>query len=149
MKRYCKNVDITDREFIRKAVYKCLDGKMNRRDSVRMFAEYSKIPTEKIWAIVDEKEYGLLDGIIETVTDGIQNEIINKNYKVREIRYIFKRDNCNGKIRKIGIQDIKQQIYDYIAVAGLEELFRKKLGYYQCGAVKNKGNEFGTYAIYK
>ena len=149
MKKCCKNVDITNRELIRKATYKCLDGKMNRRDTVQMFSEYSKIPVEKIWSIVDEKEYGLLDGIIETVVDGVQNEITTKNYVVRKIRYTLKRDSCNGKIRKIGIQDIKQQIYDYIAVAGLEELFKKKLGYYQCGAVEGKGNEFGTNAIYK
>lgn len=30
----------------------------------------------------------------------------------------------------------------------MRELFERKLGYYQCGAVKRKGNEFGANAIY-
>ena len=29
----------------------------------------------------------------------------------------------------------------------MEELFRKKLGFYQCGALKKKGNDFGAKAI--
>lgn len=31
----------------------------------------------------------------------------------------------------------------------MEELFRKKIGFYQCGALKNKGCEFGAKAIKK
>lgn len=31
----------------------------------------------------------------------------------------------------------------------MDELFRKKLGFYQCGALKKKGNEFGSKAIKK
>ena len=31
----------------------------------------------------------------------------------------------------------------------MDELFRKKLCFYQCGALKNKGNEFGAAAIKK
>ena len=29
----------------------------------------------------------------------------------------------------------------------MEELFRKKIGLYQCGALKKKGNDFGAKAI--
>ena len=56
----------------------------------------------------------MMNGLINTVIDGIQQEIINKKYIVKPIRYRKQTDKCNGKIRNIGIQDIKQQIYDYI-----------------------------------
>ena len=112
-----------------------------------MFSEYSKLPYEIIKKIC--KEHFMMEGLINTVIDGIQQEVIEKKYVVKPIRYRYQVDKCNGKVRKIGIQDVKQQIYDYIAVYAMEELFRKKIGFYQCGALKNKGCEFGAKAIKK
>ena len=112
-----------------------------------MFSEYSKLPYEIIKKIC--KEHFMMEGLINTVIDGIQQEVIEKKYVVKLIRYRYQVDKCNGKVRKIGIQDVKQQIYDYIAVYAMEELFRKKIGFYQCGALKNKGCEFGAKAIKK
>lgn len=147
MKRCCKRVDITDRSLIDRAVRDCLHGKMDRGDVLRMFSEYSGIPAQSIRQIC--KNTLFMNGLINTVTDGIREELINKHYIAKPIRYRKQVDKCNGKIRNIGIQDIKQQIYDYIAVYAMEELFRKKLGFYQCGALKKKGNEFGAKAIKK
>lgn len=39
LKRYCKNIDITDRNFIEKAVFKCLDTRMDRRDTMKLLSE--------------------------------------------------------------------------------------------------------------
>lgn len=147
MKRCCKRIDITNRILVERAVRDCISGKMNRGDTIRMFSEYSKLPCEIIKKIC--KEHFMMEGLINTVIDGIQQEIIEKKYIVKPIRYRYQVDKCNGKVRKIGIQDVKQQIYDYIAVYAMEELFRKKIGFYQCGALKNKGCEFGAKAIKK
>ena len=147
MKRCCKRINITDRNLIERAAKECLDGKMNRSDVIRMFSEYSGVSYNAIKKICKDKR--MMNGVIQTVVDGIQQEIINKKYIVKPIRYRKQVDKCNGKIRNIGIQDIKQQIYDYIAVYAMDELFRKKLGFYQCGALKKKGNEFGSKAIKK
>ena len=147
MKRCCKRVDITDRKLIERAVRDCLCGKMDRGDVLRMFSEYSRLPYETIKNIC--KNPFMMDGLINTIIDGIRQEIIDKNYIVKPIRYREQVDKCNGKVRKIGIQDVKQQIYDYIAVYAMEELFQKKLGFYQCGALKNKGSEFGARAVKK
>lgn len=148
MKRCCKNIDITNRELISEAVWTCLNDKMTRSDTIKMFSEYSRLPFEFLYDIA-KNHRGMLDGITETTVDGIRQEIIEQKYIVKPIRYKVKKDTCTGKLRDIGIQDIKQQIYDYIAVYGLRELFNKKLGYYQCGVVKRKGNEFGAGAIYR
>ena len=147
MKRCCKRINITDRNLIERATKECLHGKMNRSDVIRMFSEYSGVSYNAIKKICKDKR--MMNGVIQTVVDGIQQEIINKKYIVKPIRYRKQVDKCNGKIRNIGIQDIKQQIYDYIAVYAMDELFRKKLGFYQCGALKKKGNEFGSKAIKK
>lgn len=147
MKRCCKNVDVTNRELISEAVWTCLQDKMTRSDTIGMFSEYTGLPFKFLYDIAKNHK-GMLDGIIESVIDGIRQEIIDQRYVVKPIRYKVKKDGCTGKLRNIGIQDVKQQIYDYIAVYGLRELFERKLGYYQCGAVKRKGNEFGANAIY-
>jgi hypothetical protein len=110
--------------------------------------EYTGLPYQFLMDMAQESRY-MLDSIVETVIDGIRQEILEQKYIVKKIRYRIKKDSCTGKLRNIGIQDIKQQIYDYIAVYGLKELFEKKLGFYQCGAVKRKGNEFGARAIKK
>lgn len=120
---------------------------MSRSDTLRMFSEYSGVFYEIIKGIC--KDTKAMNGLVNTVIDGIQQEIFNKKYIVKPIRYRKQVDKCNGKVRNIGIQDVKQQIFDYIAVYAMEELFRKKLGFYQCGAVKKKGNEFGSKAIKK
>lgn len=149
MKRYCKNIDLTDRKFISAAVRDCLKDKMGRRDVLELFQEYSAVPYTMIRFLAKHKEYQMLDGIIETIIDGIIEEIRNKHYIIKPIRYTYKIDGCSGKKRRIGIQNIKQQLYDYIAVYALKELFQKKIGYYQCSALEGKGQLFGALALKK
>lgn len=147
MKRCCKNVDITDRSLIERAVNDCLNGKLTRTDAVRMFSEYTGIPVKAMRNIVKDKN--MVRGIKQTITDGIRQEIIDRKYIVKPIRYRCQYDHCSKKLRKIGIQDVKQQIYDYIAVYAMEGLFKRKLMYYQTAALKKKGCDFGAKAIKK
>lgn len=94
--------------------------------------------------IAKDKEYHMFDGIMKTIVDGIRQEILEEKFIWKPIWYTKRREN--GKLRRIGIQDIKQQLYDYIAVEGLAEVF-KKIGYYQCAAIPNKGQTMGMRAI--
>ena len=89
-----------------------------------MFSEYTSLPYGFLKEIASQKQYWMFDGIINTITEGIRQEIITEKYQWKEIWYKHKLEG--NKIRKIGIQDIKQQLYDYIAVNGLMELFNKK-----------------------
>lgn len=54
LKRYCKNIDITDRNFIEKAVFKCLDTRMDRRDTMKLLSEYINIPYPDIKRIAEK-----------------------------------------------------------------------------------------------
>lgn len=151
MKKYCKHIDITDRALISRAARACLTGgkngrsKLSRMDTLRMFHEYSGAPMGLLKKIAKDRQYHMFDGIIETVIDGIRQEILDGGFRWKPIWYTQRREN--GKLRHIGIQDIKQQLYDYIAVEGLAEALRKKIGYYQCAAIPGKGQVMGMRAV--
>ena len=150
MKRYCKDIDITDIDFISIAVKDCIKKKLSRKDTIELFCQYSGLPYNAIYRIVKcDYSKGYIDGLIETVIDGIRQEIIYQSYVVKPIHYQTKIDGNSGKVRQIGIQDVKQQLYDYIAAYGLWELFTAKIGYYQCSALENKGQIFGVKALKK
>jgi hypothetical protein len=110
-----------------------------------MFHEYSHVPIPLLRKIIKDKQYHMLNGIIETIVDGIRGELLSGNISFKKIKYVYKREG--QKIRRIGIQDIKQQLYDYIAVNGLMEMLRKKICHYQCAALPHKGQVFGARAI--
>lgn len=147
MKKYCKNVDITERDLITKAVRQCLDGEMCRRDTLQMFRDYSGLPYGFLKGIAVSHQYKLFDGIIRTIVDGIQVEIKEERFVWKPIWYTWRREN--DKLRHIGIQNVKQQLYDYVAVIGLDEVLRKKIGYYQCAAISGKGPLVGAKAVKK
>ena len=146
MKKYCKKVDITDRELIQKAVYKCLKNKYKRKDVHRMFSEYTGLPTNIIKGMLDEFGLKGMKMLAETVVDGVREEIIQSNIHFEPIWYKEKIDASSQKVRRIGIQNIKQQIYDYIAVEAMKD-FLKRIGEYQCAAMKGKGQSYGIKAI--
>lgn len=127
MKRYCKDIDITDRDLIRAAVMDCLADKKNRRD-VRALMQ----------------RYGTVDAIVAMM----QGEIRARSLQLKPMWYSVKEDGSSGKIRRIGIQDIKQQLYDYVAVYALRPLF-VRIGEYQCAAIPGRGQIYGLKAIKK
>lgn len=111
MKRKCKNVDITDYDFILQSVKDCFANKKKyRNDIVRIREEL---------------------GSDEEIAKVLQKELLEEKLVLRPIWYHLKYDDNSQKWRNIGIQDIKQQMYDYIAVNGLAELERS-IGHYQC-----------------
>lgn len=146
MKRYCKKVDITDRQLIQRATYKCLKDKYKRKDTLKMFSEYSGLPAEYIKGVIRAFGVKALHPLVETVIDGIRSEIIQKDIKFVPIWYKEKIDASSQKVRRIGIQNVKQQIYDYIVVEAMKD-FLKRIGEYQCAALKGKGQSYGIKAI--
>lgn len=82
----------------------------------------------------------------EIVISKIQNEIKSGNISFPEIWYREKVDGSSGKIRRIGIQNIKQQLYDYIAVEGLKPVL-KRIGEYQYASIEGRGTVKGKEVI--
>lgn len=82
----------------------------------------------------------------EIIISEIQNEIKSRNISFPEIWYREKLDGSSGKIRRIGIQNIKQQLYDYIAVEGLKPVL-KRIGEYQYASIEGRGTTKGKDVI--
>lgn len=146
MKRYCKKVDVNDRNLIQKAVFKCLKKKYKRKDALIMFSEYTGLSATFIKGLFDEFGIEALKLMEETVVDGIREEIIHNNIHFKPMWYKEKIDASSQKVRIIGIQNIKQQIYDYIAVEAMTDFFRR-IGEYQCASMKDRGQSYGIKAI--
>ena len=81
------------------------------------------------------------------IAHDLQQELITNTVHFKPIRYRPKYDNNSKKTRIIGIQSVKQQIYDYIAVKGAQEMWDAKIGYYQCASLPGKGQVFGKKTI--
>lgn len=146
MKRLCKDVDITDRGLISKAVYACLSKKYKRNDVVKYLSQVSGIKQEYIRCIYYRYGKKAMYPFTEIVISKIQNEIKSGNISFPEIWYREKVDGSSGKIRRIGIQNIKQQIYDYIAVEGLKPVLRR-IGEYQYASIEGRGTTKGKEVI--
>ena len=146
MKRLCKDVDITDRGLISKAVYACLSKKYKRNDVVKYLSQVSGIKQEYIRCIYYRYGKKAMYPFTEIVISKIQNEIKSENISFPEIWYREKVDGSSGKIRRIGIQNIKQQLYDYIAVEGLKPVL-KRIGEYQYASIEGRGTVKGKEVI--
>lgn len=146
MKKYCKNIDITDRDLISKATYKCLNGKYRRNDVLELFSSISGLTKNQIYYI--NKRFGkrTLFSIVELLIDIIRNELLNKEISFPPIWHKDKRDPSSGKLRHIGIQNVKQQIYDYVVIEGLKPFFCR-IGVHQYASIKGRGQLAGTRKI--
>lgn len=143
MKRYCKAIDITDRGLISTAVYKCLKKKYKRNDVLRLLSTYTILDVNQIYCIFKRYGKNAIRFLVEAVIDDIRNEIINWDIKFPPVWYREKADPSSGKIRRIGIQNIKHQLYDYIAVEALQPIL-KRIGEHQYASIKGRGTLRGA-----
>ena len=146
MKRLCKDVDITDRGLISRAVYACLKNKYKRNEVTRYFSQVSGLTENQIRCIHHRYGRKSLYPIVEIIISDLQKEIANESLFFPPIWYRDKIDGSSGKIRRIGIQNIKQQLYDYIAVEGLNPLL-KRIGEYQYASIPGRGTTKGKQVI--
>ena len=146
MKRLCKDIDITDIDLISRAVYKCLERKYKRNDTIKYFSQVSGVSEDALKNILEDYGKEALYPAVDKICDILREEIISDNISFPKIWYREKIDGSSGKVRRIGIQNVKQQLYDYIAVEGLSPLL-KRIGEYQCASIKGRGTLSGKKSI--
>ncbi|HIS31127.1 MAG TPA: hypothetical protein IAB44_06225 [Candidatus Limivivens intestinipullorum] len=146
MKRLCKDIDIADIGLISRAVYKCLECKYKRNDTIKYFSQVSGVSEDALKNILEDYGKEALYPVVDKICDILREEIISDNISFPKIWYREKIDGSSGKIRRIGIQNVKQQLYDYIAVEGLNPLL-KRIGEYQCASIKGRGTLSGKKSI--
>lgn len=146
MKRLCKDIDITDIGLISRAVYKCLERKYKRNDTIKYFSQVSGVSEDALRNILEDYGKEALYPVVDKICDILREEIISGNISFPKIWYREKIDRSSGKVRRIGIQNVKQQLYDYIAVEGLNPIL-KRIGEYQCASIKGRGTLSGKKSI--
>lgn len=146
MKRLCKDIDITDRNLISRATYKCIKNKYKRSDVLELFSNISGLSNNQICVIYCRYGKIAMKPFVEILIDLIRCELSNMDISFPPIWYKDKIDASSGKVRHIGIQNIKQQIYDYIAVEGLKPMF-KRIGRHQYASIRGRGQVAGTRTI--
>ena len=151
MKRLCKNIDITDFAFIRNAVCLCLSNrkKLKRKDTVRYFMAINNVADKSfVLEKINSNDKDWINSTIDKITLEIQNELLDDSISFPSIYYRYKTDGSSGKIRKIGVQNIKHQIYDYIAKEALNPLLNR-IGEYQYASIKERGTTKGAKVIHR
>lgn len=146
MKRLCKDIDITDISLISRAVYKCLERKYKRNDTIKYFSQVSGVSEDALRNILEDYGKEALYPVVDKICDILREEIISGNISFPKIWYREKIDGSSRKVRRIGIQNVKQQLYDYIAVEGLIPML-KRIGEYQCASIKGRGTLSGKKSI--
>lgn len=145
MKRYCKNIKF-DKNRIMAAMLECLSDKWKRYDVARFLATYQDMPARTAYRAIRENREEVKT-LLDKATEGLAQEIKERDVHFPEIRYSVRYDGNSGKLREIGVESIKQQIYNYVAVNALKELFERKIGKYQCASVPGRGQVYGKNAI--
>lgn len=118
MKTYCKHSRITEPAFVRDCIEKFLKGKRSRRDVNEFLSRQSD-----------------LDSLSRQIAD----EIGRGEYRFAPIRYFRRVEPISGKIRIIGRESIRHQIYDYVCGTALMPLFRAKVGRWQTASIPGRG----------
>ena len=122
MKRYCKNVDITDVQTIYPWVAACIAGKLGRKDFLELMYKYGD-------------------------TSGIAMEIVKRikqrDLDLKPILFFERKDGLSGKVRTLGVEEPLQQCMDYVAVNALMPLFEAKIGSGQCASIPHRGQVYG------
>jgi len=92
-----------------------------------------------------DKEYGSYDALI----DEIYQEISSRTLKFEPIKRYERVEPTNGKIRLIGIESVKQQVCDHLAVLMMAPFLERRIGFYQVASIPGKGQRFAKNTLEK
>lgn len=127
MKSYCKGLVIT-REHVWHALMSWEDGESGRKNAHRI-----------------QDEYGSEDALV----DEIYQQVRSRTLRFRPIHRYQHVEPTNGKLRIIGVESVKQQVCDYLAIGLMQPLYDARIGFYQVAATKGKGQRMCRAALRK
>ncbi len=125
MKTYLRHYDITPHDVMR-AYMAWREGESGGKNAHRVI-----------------EEYGSAAALIYEIYD----EIRGRRLAFRPIHRYNRIEPTNGKLRRIGVESIKQQVCDYLVVTLLEPLLSARAGYYQVASAKGKGEKLCRRAL--
>lgn len=93
------------------------------------------------WRI--DEEHGSAQALMQEIAC----EIRERRLRLRPIKRYVHREPTNGKLRTIGVESVKQQICDYVAVTALAPLLEARIGFWQVSSIKGKGQLMAAHAM--
>lgn len=143
-----KSIDI---EFIVDSICNCFRSKYNRNDVCKFIAQYSDgvldKETVKLYAHNNDNFQLFIVPCFYNMAKEYYDEIINHNITFEPIATKERVDKSSNKVRLISTESIKQQIFDYICVDMMHDIFRRHLGAYQCASLPDRGQIYALEAI--
>ena len=160
MKRYCKNADLHDREFLYKIIFNFFAGdskrpaKYNIPKYKRLMAKSTGLKLIEVEAAFRLKDKDMLDLIINKLINTFIEDIdalLNDGKRIHfeAIHHRNKHDQLSNKDRWLCIVSVKQQMYEYIAKGYLEPLFKAKVLPNQFASILDKGQVKGKELLEK
>lgn len=125
MKSYCKGLRV-DEALISRAYESWLKAPAGKKNE---------------WRVGDEH------GSSEALISEIASEVSSRSLTLRQIKRYRHREPTNGKLRIIGVESVKQQVCDYVAIEALKGLLHAKVGFWQVSSVKGKGQLMAANAV--
>ena len=125
LKSYCKGLRI-DGALISKAYESWLDAPAGKKNA---------------WRVPDEH------GSAAALMAEIEGEIASRALTLRPIKRYTHHEPTNGKLRVIGVESVKQQVCDYVAIEAMGDLLHAKVGFWQVSSVKGKGQLMAAHAV--
>lgn len=121
----------------------CRGLAIGRPEVERAYSAWVEAPAghKNAWRV--EREHGGADRLIGELVD----EIRGRRLSLRPIHRYKQIEPTNGKVRRIGVLSVKQQVLDYIIVTCAAPLLEAKVGYYQVSGVPGKGGSFAVEAV--
>lgn len=143
IKRYCKDVDISDVNFIEVCCFKYLEGKWKRNDVQRLLVRFSDLSKDEIKETINNNQNHELFDIVRGIAEYMSKCIVGRRLKLKPIKYFTRIDGMNKKVRVIGVQEPLHQMFDYVVVEGMRTMLEAKIGVFQCASLPGKGQSYG------
>lgn len=122
MKSYCKGLAV-DAALVASALDEWKATQAGRKNS---------------WRVA--MEHGSEDGLV----DEIAREVASRSLSFRPIRYSERVER--GKLRRIGVESVKQQVAAQVVIAAVRPLYERRVGPYQCAGIKGRGQTYAARA---
>ena len=91
----------------------------------------------------------MLDGAVHNLALELNNRLMNRELSLPPTVSRTVIEGAKQKERNLEIESYEHQIFDHLADLGLQELFEKKFGTWQCASIKGRGQLYTKKGVEK
>lgn len=136
-----------DLGLITEAVLACLKPAKKRRryDTIELFASTLGVTRRQAALSLAARDADYLRGV-DIIARKMLAGLVSGNIDIRKPGEVERFDACSRKVRKVAVLNIRNLLYDHVAVIGLTEACRS-IGEYQVSSIPGRGAAYGDKAV--